>query len=101
MSKILVVDDSPDIRSTLKGILVDAGYDVETASNERDAFDALRRNDSFDFAFMDVRLHEDGEGDESGIYLAKAFQGFNRGGRIIILTGHTLPPATLRMVRLE
>lgn len=98
MPRILVVDDEPDVRNTLKGILEDAGYQVQIAGNERDAMAAVVR-EPFDFALMDVRLHEDGEGDESGLSLAMAFRGLNPKGKIIILSGYTIPSATLRAVR--
>ena len=42
--RVLVVDDSPLMRKVLKGMLVEAGFEVETARNGVDALDAVRRN---------------------------------------------------------
>src|SRR5689334_13959083 len=38
---VLVVDDDPDIRETLRFVLEDAGYPVYTAENGREALDLL------------------------------------------------------------
>jgi CheY-like chemotaxis protein len=38
---VLVVDDDPDIRETLRFVLEDAGYPVYTAENGREALDVL------------------------------------------------------------
>ena len=40
---MLVVDDEPDIRESLKEALVDEGYTVEVAANGRQALDMLPR----------------------------------------------------------
>lgn len=42
MGKILIVDDDANIRESIKGILEDAGYQVETAFCYPDAEDKLR-----------------------------------------------------------
>jgi ActR/RegA family two-component response regulator len=99
MLKILVVDDNIDWRSTLKSILIGAGYQVQTAANEQEAMDAVKK-EPFDFAFMDLRLHEGGDKDKSGLYLAMAFRGINPGGHIFILSGHDLLETNLSVVRL-
>ena len=41
--KILIVDDDPEIRSTIGELLEDEGYVVEKAENGADALEALRR----------------------------------------------------------
>jgi CheY-like chemotaxis protein len=38
---VLVVDDEPDIRESLRDALEDEGYDVVTAANGREALDVL------------------------------------------------------------
>ena len=76
MYKILVVDDNPDFQQTLAGILTDIGYTPRSAMTDREALNAILE-EPFDFAFMDVRLHEGGEDDVSGLSLALAFRGLN------------------------
>ena len=41
--KILVVDDEPDVRTYLKMLLNEAGFEVITAANGMEAFDQARR----------------------------------------------------------
>jgi len=43
-SGILVVDDDPDIRDSLKEVLEDEGYTVNSVANGREALDYLRRS---------------------------------------------------------
>jgi CheY-like chemotaxis protein len=45
MSRVLIVDDDPDIRESLQDFLEDRGYTVETASNGAEALDILRMSD--------------------------------------------------------
>ena len=39
---ILIVDDDPDIRESLREVLEDEGYDVATVGNGREALDHLK-----------------------------------------------------------
>ena len=50
---ILVVDDEPDIRSLLKEILEDEGFDISVAENASDARDA-RRHRRPDLILLDI-----------------------------------------------
>ncbi|MBI2264934.1 MAG: response regulator [Armatimonadetes bacterium] len=53
--KILVVEDDPLVREALKLTLKQAGYDVSTASDGREAI-SLAEKESFDLFIMDVRM---------------------------------------------
>ncbi|EMA42564.1 chemotaxis-specific protein-glutamate methyltransferase CheB [Halobiforma nitratireducens] len=57
MTRALVVDDSQFMRTVIGNALADAGYEVETATNGRDALEAV---DSFepDVVTMDVEMPE-------------------------------------------
>ena len=60
MSRVLVIDDNDDVRSTLKLMLESGGHDVAVAF---DGFDGLAqfRSRSFDLVFSDVQMpHMDG-----------------------------------------
>lgn len=53
--KILIVDDEPDLLSTLEFRLQQEGYDVETADNGNDALDRARGR-RHDLIVLDVML---------------------------------------------
>ena len=92
--KVLVVDDLPDVRMTLSGLLCDEGYAVRSASSR---YEALRIVDVeyFDVAVLDVRLEETDEDNRDGLLLMHEIKGKNPAIAIIILTGH----ASVEMVR--
>jgi len=98
MYKILVVDNNPDVRNTLGGSLTDAGYVVRLAANEGEALTAVIQ-EPFDFALVDVRLHEEGEEDESGLSLAMAIRFLKPGVRVILFTRYVRARQIVRAIR--
>ena len=98
MYKILVVDNQPDVRKTLCGLLNDAGHTAQPAANEGEALAAIMR-ESFDFALIDVRLHEEDETDESGLSLAIAFRTLKPQIRVILLTKYVRTAQIVRAIR--
>lgn len=56
-TRVLVVDDSALMRKALKAMLVDGGFDVETARNGVDALEQVRR-DPPDVVTLDVNMPE-------------------------------------------
>jgi CheY-like chemotaxis protein len=57
LGRVLVVDDDAEIRSALKGALIDEGFEVATASNGRDALDHLRQGSGLPFVILlDLRM---------------------------------------------
>ena len=52
MPSLLLVDDEPNIRSSVQGALGREGFDVETAATVAEGRAKLR--DSYDFALLDV-----------------------------------------------
>ncbi len=56
-SKILVVDDEPDIRELLKDILEDEGYEVEVAEHARNAIEQKPRFNP-DLVLLDIWMPE-------------------------------------------
>ena len=85
--KILVVDDLPDWRKTLKGLLQDEGYDVKVAASRYAAL-ALLKDSQFDLAVIDIRLDESDENNVEGIDLATEIDKIQPGTKIIIITGY-------------
>ncbi len=57
MKKVLVVDDTKNIRLLLSKSLELQGYDVDTASNGKEALELLSSK-SYDLAFLDIKLPE-------------------------------------------
>lgn len=59
---ILVVEDSPDVRQSLKGYFAGKPYDIVWVSSGRDALSALHSSQKFDLVILDMIL----EGTMSG-----------------------------------
>lgn len=55
--RILVVDDDDGVRQVLLGMLVPAGYSVESASNGREAIERVRA-EHFDLVITDLVMPE-------------------------------------------
>ncbi len=87
--KILIVDDEPDVRATMRGVLHDAGYEVQTASTPAEAFDLFIQHE-FNFALIDVRLFGLGEDDNSGLTLGMTFKKLRPSTGIILFSAHKL-----------
>ena len=92
--RILVVDDLPDVRATVSGLLSDAGFDVRSASNKSDALRILK-TDQFKVAILDIRLDETDEENKDGLFLMHEIKTHYPRTATIILTGH----ADVKIVR--
>ncbi|MDI6839885.1 MAG: sigma-54 dependent transcriptional regulator [bacterium] len=53
--RILVVDDEPNIRKSIKGLLEDKGYELETVATGEDALFCIEKN-NFDIVLLDIVL---------------------------------------------
>jgi len=85
--RILVVDDLPDWRATLSGILLDEGYDVRVASSRQEALRLLEA-ERFHLAVLDIRLDESDEGNREGLELMRQIKSFDPTISVIVLTGY-------------
>ena len=84
-SKILIVDDEPEIRNLLARHLVDAGYECRTAENGASAKKALA-SETFDLLLSDLKMPGD-----SGLELFRhAKEHYPQMGRVMI-TGYGSP----------
>lgn len=92
--KILVVDDMPDVRATVSGLLLDAGFDVTSASSKNEALRILRA-DQFNVAVLDIRLDDTDEDNKDGLLLMHEIKKRHPKTATIILTGY----ADVKMVR--
>lgn len=85
--RILVVDDLPDVRATLSGLLSDIGYDVRSASSRDEALQMLD-TERFHVAVLDVRLDESDEDNQDGLLLMHDIRHRWPSTVAIILTGY-------------
>jgi len=82
IAKILVVDDDESIRKTLKAVLEDEGYIVDTAENGQEAI-TKSETQFFNLALIDIRLP-----DMEGTNLLTAFNQTTPRMVKIIVTGY-------------
>jgi DNA-binding NtrC family response regulator len=95
--RILVVDDLADWRDTLRGLLVDAGYDVLAADSYTSALGLLEAG-RLDLAVLDIRLDETDEANMAGLDLAAEIKHRWPAVKVVILTGYDTP-AAMRQAR--
>ena len=56
-SRILVIDDEPEVRNAIADILLMDGHDVQTAEDGKDGLDRMGRH-PFDLILSDMRMPE-------------------------------------------
>ena len=96
--KILVVDDLPDWRTTLSGLLEDEGYAIQVAGSSADAL-ALLANGHFDLILSDMRLDETDEDNTEGLDLVAEIQQRWPKIKTIIITGYGTPDTLRRAMQ--
>lgn len=89
-----MVDDLPDWRKTLSGLLLSAGYDVRVVGTSREAL-AVASSEHLDAAVLDVRLDEEDEQNHEGLLLMRQLKELDSRIAVVILTGY----ADVEMVR--
>ena len=81
-SKILIVDDDENIRNTMKAILEDEGYLVDTAASGGEAIQKTQKT-TYNIALLDIRLP-----DMEGVELLKLIKEGVPRTRKIMVTGY-------------
>jgi two-component system, NtrC family, nitrogen regulation response regulator NtrX len=81
-ARILIVDDDESIRTTLKAILEDEGYSVNTAASGKEAIQKTQET-AYNLALLDIRLP-----DIEGVELLKLLKENIPRTRKIMLTGY-------------
>ena len=96
MNHILVVDDEPDIRSTLEAILAEEGYTVTTAGTATEGLDLIR-DAIFDAVLLDIWLP-----DRDGLEVLQQIRKFDAvaGPEVIIISGHGTIETAVRATKL-
>jgi DNA-binding NtrC family response regulator len=81
-AKIIIVDDDENIRKTMKAILEDEGYNVDTAINGKEAIQ-MTQEKAYNIALLDIRLP-----DMEGVELLKLIKDNVPRTRKIMVTGY-------------
>jgi two-component system nitrogen regulation response regulator NtrX len=81
MAKILLIDDDALVRSSLKGILEVAGYDVALAANGRAGLEAFSGGD-FDLVLTDIFMPE-----MEGLEFVRRLHAIHPPTRIVAMSG--------------
>ena len=85
MCKILVVDDEPDVRETIRHRLEREGYEVATTDGEAGAKELIRVADPpYEVLILDMVM----EGPQSGIEVMKAAFARDIFAEVIVLTAY-------------
>ena len=91
--RVLIVDDEPNIRRTLRVALETMGHSVEDASNRREAL-AKTSGHPFDVAMVDLRLGED-----SGLDLLEPLLTQAPRLSVVMITAHASIDSALDAIR--
>ena len=91
---ILVIDDESGIRSSLKGILEDEGYQVKTTDTGEKGIEMLK-NENFDLAFLDIWLPE-----INGIEALQKIKSYDKNIQVVIITGHGSVESAVKATKL-
>ena len=94
MGSILVIDDEPGIRATIKDILEDEGHAVLLAEDGPTGLEMLRR-ETVDTVVLDVWMPRMG-----GIDVLKAIKAEYRAVEIIVISGHATIDMAVNAVKL-
>jgi DNA-binding NtrC family response regulator len=81
-TRILIVDDDDTIRSTMKAILEDEGYEVDLAASGKEGIKKSKET-SYNIALLDIRLP-----DMEGVELLKLLKPAVPRTRRIMITGY-------------
>jgi PAS domain S-box-containing protein len=83
--RVLLVEDDPGVRASMRLLLRVEGYDVVLAANLAEALDAAHSGASVDFLITDYHL----EGGETGIQVIEALRARFGPLRAVLMTGDT------------
>lgn len=94
MKPILIVDDEPIVRESIRDWLQDAGYQVETAESGEQALEMVARED-FSIILLDVRLPG-----KTGIKVLKEVKALKPDTKTIVITAYPSPDMEAEAMRL-
>jgi two-component system nitrogen regulation response regulator NtrX len=91
---ILIVDDERGIRTTLRAILEDEGFEVEAVGSGERALEVIRSKD-FDIVMLDVWL-----GEMDGLQVLKQLKKERYPAQVIMISGHATIETAVTATRL-
>ena len=94
MSSILIVDDEPGVRSALRGVLRDEGYDVEAVESGEACLDRLAR-ESYDVVVLDVWLPG-----IDGLATLARMRERQVDSQVVIISGHGSVESAVRAIKM-
>lgn len=94
LGRVVIIDDEPDIRTTLSGVLDDEGYETHTAATIAEGLDLVAERIP-DLCFLDVWL-PDGDGTEALAQIKK--RGPNC--QVIMISGHSTVETAVKATHL-
>ncbi len=94
MGSILVIDDEPGIRATVKDVLEDEGYRIQTAEDGPAGLNMLA-HETIDVVILDVWLPRMG-----GIDVLKAIKADHPAIEVIVISGHATIDMAVNAVKL-
>lgn len=80
--RILIIDDEASIRSSLKGILEDEGFQVKTVESGEEGLELLK-NQNVDLVLLDIWLPR-----MSGIDVLKRIKTLEENPQVVMISGH-------------
>src|SRR5213082_1747671 len=94
MRNVLIVDDEPEIRHSLKGVLEDEGYKVFLAASGEDCLEALKKR-SFDDVLLDIWLPA-----MDGLESLEKIRNMPDSPEVLIISGHGTIETAVRAPKL-
>jgi two-component system, NtrC family, nitrogen regulation response regulator NtrX len=94
MHNILIVDDEPAIRQSLKGVLEDEGYKASVAENGEACIESLRKR-PFDVVLLDVWLPG-----MDGLETLEKVREIENAPEVIMISGHGTIETAVRATKL-
>ncbi len=91
--KILIVDDETRMRDSLKVLLSNEGYNIQTGCNGREAIECLNK-DSYDIVLLDMIMP-----DMNGHQVMDFIKGQHPDTMVIIMTGHASIEAAVESLK--
>ncbi|MBN2246384.1 MAG: sigma-54-dependent Fis family transcriptional regulator [Candidatus Aminicenantes bacterium] len=92
--KILVIDDEAGIRSSLKGILEDEGYDITVTDTGEKGLEIFK-NENFDLVFLDIWLPE-----KNGLEILSEIKTYDDNSQVVMITGHGSVESAVKATKL-